>query len=594
MELLVNSEEMMKKLIAAAEVDKEKFVRYWPLRRAIQQDDWKAVGEFTRDNYPQVFTDKISEISSTFFHVIVLLDNDAAISLLRENVPKFTESVLAKDASGATALSLAAALGNKKAVEIIVNSCPDSPNALLSMGPMSNILPIHLAAIFGHEEVVQFLLPRTRLLIEETQNQFLLVLFLLGVSNPLGITFRVFKNQLRDRGLHPKQKEWILGTLAAKPKWFKSGSRIGFLQRFIYSCIPVKDDNMPSPQAEKTDFQNPGSVDGDTEIPRQISEISASTFNSGMRQKLKSMFWNVLMQLAPCIKRIHDEKLNHMQALEIVRTVCGGVVWDFEKALETLKQPILIATRLGILEIVEEILKVYDSALFFVDEAGKNVLQLAVLNRQEIVFGFMLKEAGKFLSQYMDNDLNNILHLAGKSSTSSKIAGSVLQMQREVQWFKAVENFVLPSMREMKNKESKTPREVFEEEHKTLVKEGENSMKGSATSCSVVAALIITIAFAAAFTVPGGGTNTKGPAFIIFAISDALAFVSSTASVLMFLGILTMRYSPDDFLKSLPEKYRPNHLVLFYCKHDGSLWCNVLHQLHSSMEMDYLPNFPSY
>ncbi|XP_031262068.1 ankyrin repeat-containing protein ITN1-like isoform X2 [Pistacia vera] len=549
MELLVNSEEMMKKLIAAAEVDKEKFVRYWPLRRAIQQDDWKAVGEFTRDNYPQVFTDKISEISSTFFHVIVLLDNDAAISLLRENVPKFTESVLAKDASGATALSLAAALGNKKAVEIIVNSCPDSPNALLSMGPMSNILPIHLAAIFGHEEVVQFLLPRTRLLIEETQNQFLLVLFLLGVSNPLGITFRVFKNQLRDRGLHPKQKEWILGTLAAKPKWFKSGSRIGFLQRFIYSCIPVKDDNMPSPQAEKTDFQNPGSVDGDTEIPRQISEISASTFNSGMRQKLKSMFWNVLMQLA---------------------------------------------TRLGILEIVEEILKVYDSALFFVDEAGKNVLQLAVLNRQEIVFGFMLKEAGKFLSQYMDNDLNNILHLAGKSSTSSKIAGSVLQMQREVQWFKAVENFVLPSMREMKNKESKTPREVFEEEHKTLVKEGENSMKGSATSCSVVAALIITIAFAAAFTVPGGGTNTKGPAFIIFAISDALAFVSSTASVLMFLGILTMRYSPDDFLKSLPEKYRPNHLVLFYCKHDGSLWCNVLHQLHSSMEMDYLPNFPSY
>ncbi|KAJ0007083.1 hypothetical protein Pint_29093 [Pistacia integerrima] len=55
----------------------------------------------------------------------------------------------------------------------------------------------------------------------------------------------------------------------------------------------------------------------------------------------------------------------------------------------------------------------------------------------------------------------------------------------------------------------------------------------------------------------------EGPAFIIFAISDALAFVSSIASVLMFLGILTTRYSPDDFLKSLPEKLIISQITLF-------------------------------
>lgn len=49
-----------------------------------------------------------------------------------------------------------------------------------------------------------------------------------------------------------------------------------------------------------------------------------------------------------------------------------------------------------------------------------------------------------------------------------------------------------------------TPRELFTKNHKELVKEGENSMKEIATSCTVVGALVITMMFAAAFTVPGG------------------------------------------------------------------------------------------
>ncbi|XP_031262164.1 uncharacterized protein LOC116120352 [Pistacia vera] len=532
-----NSEEFLKSYRAATELDVEKLDHYWLLRRAIQQNNWKAVGEFISYNQPQVFTDKISELYETLFHLIVKSDNDAAISLLRENVPKFAGSVLAEDAAGWTALSSAAFLGNKKAVKTIVNSCSDLPDVPSSS---KNLLPIHFAASSGHKEIVQFLLPRTRLQIDETRSK--LVLRLID-SNLCGIALRLLKNQPRD--LHPKYREKILRRLATKPNRFKSGSRHGFLQSLIYNWIPVKDDNMPSPQAG-TDFQNPGSVDGDMENPKQLSA-------SGMRQKLNSMFWNVLMQLAPCIKRIHDEKLIHMQALEIVRIMCGEVLLYFEKASETIKRPLLTATRFGIFEIVDEILKVYENAFCFVDEAGTNVLQLAVLHRHEIFFRIILKYSGKSWTEYTDNDCNNILHLAGKSAPSSKIAGSALQMQREVQWFKAVENLVRPSLHEKRNEEGKTPIEVFEEEHKILVNEGEKWMKGSAKSCTVVAALIITMVFAAAFTIPGGN-NTEGPAFIIFAISDALAFVSSIASLLMFLGILTTRYLPEDFLKSLPEK----------------------------------------
>ncbi|PON31875.1 PGG domain containing protein [Parasponia andersonii] len=86
-------------------------------------------------------------------------------------------------------------------------------------------------------------------------------------------------------------------------------------------------------------------------------------------------------------------------------------------------------------------------------------------------------------------------------------------------------------------------------------------MKDTSTSCTVVGALIVTIMFTVAFTVPGGNDqNTGFPLFSnkilfkIFMISDAISLFSSTTSVLMFLGILTSRYAEDDFLKSLPNK----------------------------------------
>ena len=61
-----------------------------------------------------------------------------------------------------------------------------------------------------------------------------------------------------------------------------------------------------------------------------------------------------------------------------------------------------------------------------------------------------------------------------------------------------------PSYRERRNKEGLTPHELFTREHKELVKQGEDWMKDTASQWMVVAALIATIVFAAAFTVPGG------------------------------------------------------------------------------------------
>ena len=119
----------------------------------------------------------------------------------------------------------------------------------------------------------------------------------------------------------------------------------------------------------------------------------------------------------------------------------------------------------------------------------------------------------------------------------------------------------------MKNQDEKTPAMVFSEEHRNLVKEGEKWMKDTATSGTVVAALIATIVFATAITVPGGNDQNNGiplftehnkkhdvRAFAVFGLCDAISLFSSVVSILMFLSIFTSRYSEADFLLVLPKR----------------------------------------
>ncbi|XP_062173542.1 ankyrin repeat-containing protein NPR4-like [Alnus glutinosa] len=134
-----------------------------------------------------------------------------------------------------------------------------------------------------------------------------------------------------------------------------------------------------------------------------------------------------------------------------------------------------------------------------------------------------------------------------------------------------VESISVPRCKEYLNADGLTARELFTNNHIDLKNGGEKWMKGTATSCTVVGALIVTIMFAAAFTVPGGNNQDSGfpifldeRLFMLFIISDALSLFSSTTSVVMFLGILTSRYAEDDFLESLPRKMIIGLSTLFF------------------------------
>ncbi|KAI6679763.1 hypothetical protein NL676_033644 [Syzygium grande] len=107
----------------------------------------------------------------------------------------------------------------------------------------------------------------------------------------------------------------------------------------------------------------------------------------------------------------------------------------------------------------------------------------------------------------------------------------------------------------------KTLWEALLEQRQKLLKEARQWMKDTSSSCTLIGTLITTVAFAAALAVPevndgsmGTSIFPKRGSFMVFAVANALAFLSSVTATLMFLAILTSRYAEEDFLHSLPKK----------------------------------------
>uniref|UniRef100_A0A7N2LGJ0 PGG domain-containing protein n=2 Tax=Quercus lobata TaxID=97700 RepID=A0A7N2LGJ0_QUELO len=229
-------------------------------------------------------------------------------------------------------------------------------------------------------------------------------------------------------------------------------------------------------------------------------------------------------------------------------------------------EAIIKAVKDGRIEFVAKILKEFPELVWCVEKStGRNIFMLVVLYRQDEVFHFLCRspEKNSILAR-VDFDSNSILHFAAMLepfAKPNKAPGAALLMQREVHWFKEVQRVVHPSTLERTNKNGQTPRQLFIESHKELMKEGEKWVKEIANSCAVVGALIVSIMFAAAITVPGGNKQESGlpmflnaKVFMLFIIFDALSLLSASYSLLMFLNLTLSSYEAEDFLQSLPKK----------------------------------------
>ncbi|KAF7143822.1 hypothetical protein RHSIM_Rhsim05G0057200 [Rhododendron simsii] len=512
--------------------------QYMVLHKAALTADWDTAAKFLGQEPDAVFQPITWCLETALIVAVRSAKRNHFVKKAMEKMQREGVVLIAQqDKSGATALHAAVDGGNIEAAVWLVQKNAE----LANIGDKYGTLAVHVAARLGNREMVDFLMKHTANLSENESG--LKLLHALACSGLYDVDIASSKALCRHL-LVDLVVVWVRG-------------------------IPLKLEDNVANHPQERDVENPAKC-----------VVSALIY---VKQKLTALFWDVTEKLDPSnsIKWLRETKLIHHQALNLVKCLCEEVVkTDFPNAAKIFTEPLRNATCLGIHEIVEEILESFPSAIHLRSERDQSLFHLAIVYRRENVFNLIYqmeedRRVRAFLST-PDASTNNALHSAGNLALQQQLLlrasapGAALQMQRELQWFEEVGNFILPQAKEHINADGKTPQEVFTDTHKDLVKEGEQWMKDTANSCSIVAALITTIVFAAAITVPGGSNGESGlpvklggRAFTLFGVFDALAMFSSSSSLLMFLSILTSRYGEQDFLYSLPRRLIIGLVTLF-------------------------------
>ncbi|XP_049382910.1 ankyrin repeat-containing protein NPR4-like [Solanum stenotomum] len=489
------------------------------LVNAALRDNWRPAVAILKKE-PRFVSLKTEEGVSLFFVAL----EARSIRFVRE-VMKLMEvgDLEQKDNNGNTAFYHAAYAGLVEIAKEMVEKNKNLPN----IRSQDEELPITVAASIGHKDMVSYLFEVTNFDLLQQQERLNLLHSTIQ-SEMYEVALKIFN---KDRKLAAKMLE---------------DGNINVLQTLSQKSIAISNASSP--------------------VWRKFISV-------GRRQSIS------LLKLLPeryVVEKQAETLLEELWA-ECQRSGADKLIDLVEK--EKLAHSAAKAGNLGFLLVVT---RDHPGLICKPDDKSHTMLHDAVLYREEKVFS-LIHQIGalkKLIIAMVDNDDNNILHLAGKLGEPQKnvqsnavkegekimppsflrVSGAALQMQREILWFKEVEKLVPPSVRKRRNKDGKTPRELFTEEHKLLLKDGEKWMKDTANSCMIVATLIATMVFAAGFTVPGGYNSDNGIpillklyGFRIFVISDAVALFSSIISIIMFLSILT-RYAEDDFLVSLPAK----------------------------------------
>ncbi|XP_040998947.1 ankyrin repeat-containing protein At5g02620-like [Juglans microcarpa x Juglans regia] len=475
---------------------------YAPLLQAALEDDWEAAEAFIQKNPNYDLGAPITKEEGTALH------NAAAAKrtrFVKELVKRMTPEQLEVKTkpSNCTALYFAAQSEIVTIAEVMVKK-----NKYLPLIPKDAIefLPLYAAIKTGNRDMVSYLYSVTP--IQELNSLDHINLLNATISTDLYDMAHKILDILKPA---PEEKKYLwlsLEMLAKKPSEIGSKSQPSAWERRLNSCFSGRFCN------------------------KALMQASA--------HHLVDRLWKRLIEddtyFSPTAVG-HDQ---HMMKL------------------------VVEAAKVGNVEFLIILIRSYPDLIWQVDEEYGSLFHVAVKHRQERVFN-LIYEIGvlkdNLASLYAEGN-KSMLHLAGELPSTDRlniVSGAALQMQRELLWFQEIEKIVPKSLIDDTNKKGETPRDIFARTHEELQKNGEEWMKNTANSCMVVAALIATVVFPAAFTVPGCDNQETGiPIFLesnwftLFLVSDAVAMLFSSPSILVFLTILTSRYTEKDFLKSLP------------------------------------------
>ncbi|KAI3862149.1 hypothetical protein MKW92_020629 [Papaver armeniacum] len=541
----------------------------------LKEGDYKETIAFLNNN-PETLEQGVTRNSNTVLHVAIYKKREI---ILIEEIVKLMSPELLEYKGGEydfTALHYAAQYGNTKAVALLVNKNPKLPLLLDKRG----FTPLDLAlrnVSINQKAVVEYLYSVTK---DMDPCPFLggngaYTLCKLIEANFYDIALSFVMKFPKVAIMKSKSLEMCgLEMIVRRPFAFQSGAKLTWWENLIYSLIQVDTNSTyiePAEQAECTirDEENPLSENLDCAEVEESSKVSIST-------TYRELIMSYLTQATGIFKRLYNQKLVHQQAIALMKQMLMEIckLTTLSRFLGDNPNIMKIAIKHGIIEFVVECLKKNDNIIFSTIPGEGSMIQMAISERKEKIVDIICKSGDKLgekidLLSRRDVDRNTILHYAAKLAPFAQlnlVSGAVLQIQREMQWYMGVESMLRESDRFTRNTKGDTAQFVFTEAHKDLVKEGKDWLKDTSGSCMIVAALIAIVAFAAAFTVPGGNISDSSSlmngtpvflgksSFTVFAVSDALALFSSMTSVLMFFSIYSSRYAELDFLKSLPQK----------------------------------------
>nr|XP_043608183.1 ankyrin repeat-containing protein At5g02620-like [Erigeron canadensis] len=498
-----------------------------PLYEASIKGDWNTAKRIL-DQQPELIRSAITENYETMLHIAASAESTKAVEEFVEKLVQLMDKqdLELQNKSYNTALSLAAAAGNVKTVTTMVKKNP----AVTEIPSSNRMMPLYMAALFAKPDMVRYLYKISKKMSGDfwTHENRGWVLQKCVEADIFDVALQIVNDRpelCAKKGLLTD----VLLALAQKTKAFK-GIKPHIIIRFIKSLFAVFHVKL-------------GHAEKDSEA-----------------LQLLKLIW---------------KKIAIMPKSEIDDIIRGPPLKQGNTIKGYPSRVLFCAAKMGNTKFIIELIQSYPDLIWKQDDKGQTIFHIAVKRRQAKIYN-LLYEIGAMkdlITPIKDKKGNNMLHLVAKSAKPKRfqnVSGVALQMQRELLWFKEVEQMIPPNYRQRKNGDGKTPRDLFTTKHADLVSKGEDWMKNTASQCMVAATLIATIVFAAAFTLPGGYNQNNGipffrhkPSLIVFVISDAVSLIFSSASVLMFLSILTSRYAERDFLESLPKKLMFGLTTLF-------------------------------
>ncbi|XP_024029490.1 uncharacterized protein LOC21412065 isoform X1 [Morus notabilis] len=524
-------------------------------KRALEEQDWDKVKKMYTKN-PGLLKGRFSSKKFSALHYAAQHSGSAGI--VKDMVEKMSkEDMEIKDAcGGGTALMMAIMAGSVEMVKCMMEKNPE----LITVEDNSLFLPVEVSLSCDDIDMICHLYYATKAYLSSRDHTdrrkhgatFISKCIKKKNLGTLGFALDLLKE---DESLAlTKDNTWEspLYVLACSPSLFGDGDDLAIFKRWIYKFISTKP---AAPAAE---------IGGE-----QVEDPESGSDSTNMTKSGLDSFSSLVTKLLG-IEQIREEKLVHERSLELLFEMCKAVNIKLAAAVDRkdLKDGLVLealfaAVERGNTKFVSKLISKVPALWMSTDEYSRDIYMHAIEWRQAKLFTHMLRHiSGNLISAtscMKDKFGNNLLHVAATLCPSTKldrVPGAALQMQREIQWFKEVQKIVYPAALEEENSlDSLTPREVFTKNHKDLMKKGERWTKETTTFSSVVSALIVTMTFAAVFTVPDLEENTNRKLRTVFIISDGISLFSSASSLFVFLGLfLSTRYEEHDFLINLPLK----------------------------------------